>query len=75
MHAGVMIDLLEATLWQRQLGTLSEEMVGALVAQVRQCAMHALVVQRCCVSTHRAVAALWLQTVHLSLPRDPLSCV
>lgn len=32
---GVMIDLLEATLWQRQLGTLSEELVGALVAQVR----------------------------------------
>lgn len=33
--AGVMIDLLECTLWQRQLGTLSEETVSALVAQVR----------------------------------------
>jgi hypothetical protein len=33
--AGVMIDLLECTLWQRQLGTLSEETVAALVAQVR----------------------------------------
>eukprot|EP00879_Flechtneria_rotunda_P028913 GHRR01031150.1.p1 GENE.GHRR01031150.1~~GHRR01031150.1.p1 ORF type:complete len:172 (+),score=76.33 GHRR01031150.1:189-704(+) len=32
--AGVMIDLLECTLWQRQLGMLSEETVGALVAQV-----------------------------------------
>jgi hypothetical protein len=32
--AGVMIDLLECTLWQRQLGTLSEETVAALVAQV-----------------------------------------
>ncbi|KAF8057143.1 ARC5 [Scenedesmus sp. PABB004] len=32
--ASVMIDLLECTLWQRQLGTLSEEMVAALVAQV-----------------------------------------
>ena len=36
MLVGVMIDLLEATLWQRQLGTLSEELVGALVGQVSQ---------------------------------------
>lgn len=33
--AGVMIDMLESTLWQRQLGSLPEETVGALVAQVR----------------------------------------
>jgi hypothetical protein len=32
--AGVMIDLLECTLWQRQLGSLSEETVAALVCQV-----------------------------------------
>lgn len=32
--AGVMIDMLESTLWQRQLGSLPEETVGALVAQV-----------------------------------------
>jgi len=29
-----MIDMLECTLWQRQLGSLPEETVGALVAQV-----------------------------------------
>jgi len=29
-----MIDLLECTLWQRQLGSLSEETVAALVCQV-----------------------------------------
>lgn len=33
--AGVMLELLEGTLWQRQLGSLSEEMVAALVCQVR----------------------------------------
>ncbi|GBF91812.1 dynamin ARC5 [Raphidocelis subcapitata] len=32
--AGVMLELLEGTLWQRQLGPLSEEMVAALVCQV-----------------------------------------
>lgn len=32
--AGVMLELLECTLWQRQLGSLSEEMVAALVCQV-----------------------------------------
>lgn len=32
--AGVMLELLEGTLWQRQLGALSEEMVAALVCQV-----------------------------------------
>ncbi|KAI8476585.1 MAG: P-loop containing nucleoside triphosphate hydrolase protein [Monoraphidium minutum] len=32
--AGVMLEMLEATLWQRQLGALSEEMVAALVCQV-----------------------------------------
>jgi hypothetical protein len=32
--AGVMLDLLEGTLWQRQLGSLSEELVSALVGQV-----------------------------------------
>jgi hypothetical protein len=32
--ASVMLELLEATLWQRQLGSLSEEMVAALVCQV-----------------------------------------
>jgi hypothetical protein len=34
--AGVMIDMLESTLWQRQLGSLPEETVGALVAQVHR---------------------------------------
>lgn len=29
-----MIDMLECTLWQRQLASLPEETVGALVAQV-----------------------------------------
>lgn len=33
--AAAMIDMLEVTLWQRQLGSLPEETVGALVAQVR----------------------------------------
>jgi hypothetical protein len=33
--AGVMLDLLEGTLWQRQLGSLSEELVSTMVAQVR----------------------------------------
>lgn len=33
--AGMMIDMLECTLWQRQLGSLPEETVSALVAQVR----------------------------------------
>ncbi|KIY93293.1 hypothetical protein MNEG_14669, partial [Monoraphidium neglectum] len=32
--AAVMLELLECTLWQRQLGSLSEEMVAALVCQV-----------------------------------------
>jgi hypothetical protein len=32
--ATVMTDLLESTLWQRQLGSFSEELVAALVAQV-----------------------------------------
>lgn len=32
--AGMMIDMLECTLWQRQLGSLPEETVSALVAQV-----------------------------------------
>lgn len=36
-----MIDMLECTLWQRQLGSLPEETVGALVAQVGQ------VVEKC----------------------------
>lgn len=31
----MMIDMLECTLWQRQLGSLPEETVSALVAQVR----------------------------------------
>lgn len=31
----MMIDMLECTLWQRQLGALPEETVSALVAQVR----------------------------------------
>ena len=39
--AGVMIDLLECTLWQRQLGSLSEETVVALVAQVCLFVWHA----------------------------------
>jgi hypothetical protein len=33
--ASVMLELLEGTLWQRQLGALSEEMVAALVCQAR----------------------------------------
>lgn len=52
-----MIDMLECTLWQRQLAALPEETVGALVAQVRSTAAmsHACNITSNCCRTWKCV--------------------